>query len=51
MKSFFAVLLLAFSIPSVAFASCDYPDDRDSAGNRCGGRAASVQEGGRLGGD
>ena len=30
---------------------CDYPDQRDSLGRRCGGRAASVRPGGRLGGD
>ena len=30
---------------------CDYPDQLDSAGRRCGGRAASVRPGGRLGGD
>ena len=36
----------------VSFAgNCDYPDQLDSAGRRCGGRAASVRPGGRLGGD
>lgn len=34
-----------------AWAACNYPSDLDSAGNRCGGRAASVIPGGRLGGD
>jgi hypothetical protein len=29
---------------------CDYPDDVDSRGRRCGNRAASVRKGGRLGG-
>ena len=38
-------------LPSTSFARCDHPDDYDSAGRRCGGRAASVREGGRLGGD
>ena len=36
---------------NAAFARCDYPDDLDSAGRRCGGRAASVIPGGRLGGN
>jgi hypothetical protein len=36
---------------NVALARCDHPDDYDSAGRRCGGRAASVIPGGRLGGD
>lgn len=31
--------------------ACDYPWQTDSAGRRCGGRAASVIPGGRLGGD
>jgi hypothetical protein len=30
--------------------NCDYPWQYDSAGRRCGDRAASVREGGRLGG-
>lgn len=30
--------------------SCDYSWQRDSAGRRCGGRAANVIPGGRLGG-
>ncbi|BDA76020.1 hypothetical protein CAL7716_101860 (plasmid) [Calothrix sp. PCC 7716] len=30
--------------------NCDYPDQVDSAGRRCGKRAASVRAGGRLGG-
>jgi hypothetical protein len=45
------VLVSLLLIPSTGFARCDYPDDYDSAGRRCGGRAASVREGGRLGGD
>lgn len=28
---------------------CDYPGQTDSIGRRCGGRAASIREGGRLG--
>ena len=44
------VLLFLFS-PLVSYARCDYPDDLDSAGRRCGKRAASVRPGGRLGGD
>jgi len=39
-------------IPIDVFAgNCDYPDQLDSSGRRCGGRAASVRPGGRLGGD
>ena len=34
-----------------AYAACNYPSDRDSMGRRCGGRAASVIPGGKLGGD
>ena len=44
------VLLFLFS-PLFSYARCDYPDDLDSAGRRCGKRAASVRPGGRLGGD
>jgi hypothetical protein len=29
--------------------TCDYPDQRDSRGRRCGRRAASCRTGGRLG--
>lgn len=52
MKSIFfsLVLLASLSFSDIAYARCDYPDDRDSAGRRCGGRAASVIPGGRLGG-
>lgn len=46
-----AVMLAATTFSTSSHARCDYPDDRDSAGNRCGGRAASVRPGGRLGGD
>ena len=35
----------------LAQGSCDYAWQTDSAGRRCGGRAASVIPGGRLGGD
>ncbi|MBN2675982.1 MAG: hypothetical protein JXR30_01880 [Alphaproteobacteria bacterium] len=45
-----AVSTLALSA-TIAHARCDYPDDLDSAGRRCGGRAASVRPGGRLGGN
>jgi len=31
--------------------NCDYPEQTDSAGRRCGNRAASVRAGGRLGGN
>ena len=47
----YTILTLLFApITSIA-GSCDYPDQRDSRGRRCGGRAASVIPGGRLGGD
>lgn len=46
------ILFFVFIIaPGVGAAGqCDYPDDLDSAGRRCGRRAASVRPGGRLGG-
>ena len=45
-------LIGLFLIPLTSFAgNCDYPWQRDSAGRKCGGRAASVRPGGRLGGD
>lgn len=50
----YILLLLCFIllIPLNGFAgNCDYPDQRDSIGRRCGGRAASVRPGGRLGGN
>lgn len=48
---FFSLAILAsLTYSNAAQARCDYPDDRDSAGRRCGGRAASVIPGGRLGG-
>ena len=50
MKYITALLGLFFSLWCTA-GSCNYPSDRDSAGRRCGGRAASVRPGGRLGGD
>ena len=50
MKSLF-VLSVLFS-PLFSYSGpCNYPDDRDSAGRRCGKRAASVRPGGELGGD
>lgn len=51
MKKFIYLVVLTVALPSLAHARCNNPDDYDSAGNRCGGRAASVREGGRLGGD
>ena len=33
------------------FSACNYPSDLDSRGYKCGGRAASVIPGGRLGGN
>ena len=38
------------SFPSEKAGNCDYPEQLDSAGRRCGKRAASVRAGGRLGG-
>ncbi len=35
---------------STSSGNCDYPEQLDSAGRRCGNRAASVRAGGRLGG-
>jgi hypothetical protein len=46
-KALFAVfLLLSSAITLPVSARCDYPDDLDSIGRRCGGRAASVRPGG-----
>lgn len=36
--------------PVAVAGSCDYSWQTDSAGRRCGGRAANVRPGGRLGG-
>jgi len=33
-------------VPSAAAGRCNYPDDLDAAGHRCGGRAASERPGG-----
>ena len=44
------VIFLSLGV-NEAHARCDNPSDYDSAGRRCGGRAASVIPGGRLGGD
>ena len=45
-------LLLSMAMPLLAYSGpCNNPDDRDSAGRRCGGRAASVIPGGSSGGD
>ena len=47
-----SVLTILWMTPQYALSGkCDYPDQTDSAGRRCGGRAASVRPGGRLGGD
>ncbi len=52
MKSIKIMLFLVLSLSSiVVFGACDYPSDLDSRGYKCGGRAASVIPGGRLGGD
>lgn len=52
MKYFSFLLGLVVTFYSFnSFAACNYPDDRDSAGRRCGGRAASVIPGGNLGGN
>ena len=48
---FYMILILLFTPIASMAGSCDYPDQRDSRGRRCGGRAASVIPGGRLGGD
>jgi hypothetical protein len=39
-------LLISSIIALPVSARCDYPDDLDSIGRRCGGRAASVRPGG-----
>ena len=46
-----ATTAVSFAAAAPATAACNYQSDRDSAGRRCGGRAASVRPGGRLGGD
>ena len=48
---FLLMLLLGFMPEYSISGNCDYPDQLDAAGRRCGGRAASVRPGGRLGGD
>ena len=46
------IIIFLFSIPIYSFSgNCDYDWQYDSAGRSCGGRAANVREGGRLGGD
>ena len=51
MKKYLLAICMIF-LPSVSVAgNCDYSWQRDSAGRRCGGRAAAVIPGGRLGGD
>ena len=51
MAKYFYVIFMIFSPFVVVAGNCDYSWQRDSAGRRCGGRAASVIPGGRLGGD
>ena len=51
MKKIFISIIMIFSPFGVIAGNCDYSWQRDSAGRRCGGRAASVIPGGRLGGD
>ncbi|MBE9020221.1 hypothetical protein IQ272_29635 [Chroococcidiopsidales cyanobacterium LEGE 13417] len=41
----------ASSSSNKKFGNCDYPEQLDAAGRRCGNRAASVRAGGRLGGE
>lgn len=49
---FFITLALLLTAPIGVFAgNCDYSWQTDSAGRRCGGRAADVRPGGKLGGD
>ena len=44
---FFLGHFLFYFTPESSFSgNCDYPDQLDSAGRRCGGRAASVRPGG-----
>ena len=46
------VFSLFFMWPIYSYSgTCDYPDQLDSAGRRCGKRAASVRSGGHLDGD
>ena len=48
----YLLLLSILFYPGFSYSGpCNYPDDLDSAGRRCGKRAASVRPGGRLGGD
>ena len=50
MKKVFCIMFLF--APSFSFAgNCDYSWQIDSAGRKCGGRAANVRPGGKLGGD
>ena len=48
----FLLMLLFGFMPEYSFSGkCDFPWQRDSAGRKCGGRAASCRPGGSLGGD
>ena len=51
MQKYLIIVSIVFSPLFAIAGSCDHPDQRDSLGRRCGGRAASVRPGGRLGGD
>lgn len=52
-KLFLSITVFLFlATPQATFAgNCDYSWQTDSAGRRCGGRAANVRPGGKLGGD
>lgn len=52
MKNLLLLFILLSFFPLNSFAgNCDYSWQTDSAGRKCGGRAANVRPGGRLGGD
>ncbi len=44
-------VILAFLPLNSMAGNCDYSWQTDSAGRSCGGRAANVRPGGKLGGD
>ncbi len=50
MKYLFVLLFLFNPVLSYS-GPCVHPEDRDSAGRRCGKRASSIRPGGELGGD
>ena len=51
MKKYLFIICITFFPLLVITGNCDYSWQRDSAGRKCGGRAAEVIPGGRLGGD